>query len=139
MDTDSLETFLGGMETIDKGKIPPRQHAPLKPSLVEWKPPRYGGDTVTPPRLETFLGGMETDQRKSCWTLRAFLETFLGGMETPQITTNNYMQLCLETFLGGMETGVQVGVYYRHETLKPSLVEWKPAAPLLRGRSAGCP
>ena len=111
MDTDSLETFLGGMETIDKGKIPPRQHAPLKPSLVEWKPPRYGGDTVTPPRLETFL----------------------GGMETPQITTNNYMQLCLETFLGGMETGVQVGVYYRHETLKPSLVEWKQ----IKGKAVG--
>ena len=61
----SLETFLGGMETIDSLPLPPRCLQPLKPSLVEWKPPttptRVAG---TAPDLETFLGGMETNLQR---------------------------------------------------------------------------
>ena len=57
-----LETFLGGMETLDlillRGVEPP----PLKPSLVEWKPGLFGDMWDNPKTLETFLGGMETMQ-----------------------------------------------------------------------------
>ena len=32
-----LETFLGGMETRDRQRYGEREHISLKPSLVEWK------------------------------------------------------------------------------------------------------
>ena len=40
-----LETFLGGMETLPIVAHSLRQALPLKPSLVEWKPPTGPGWT----------------------------------------------------------------------------------------------
>ena len=57
---NSLETFLGGMETSK-----------------EPDPVIHGF-----PSLETFLGGMETRRARALANGRRCLETFLGGMET---------------------------------------------------------
>ena len=56
----SLETFLGGMETPERGIRRCNALPPLKPSLVEWKRERRGVRDLGAVGLETFLGGMET-------------------------------------------------------------------------------
>ena len=76
-----LETFLGGMET-PRGVRVHRHRPPLKPSLVEWKPPRSAGVGFGSMPLETFLGGMETYYKSFIAGRLNNLETFLGGMET---------------------------------------------------------
>ena len=81
---DRLETFLGGMETLNPSTRSIRRGSrTLKPSLVEWKhgfcDVPYCGNFF----LETFLGGMETLQHLAAeLSGRLALETFLGGMET---------------------------------------------------------
>ena len=79
---NSLETFLGGMETTDTGpQIAGRKQA-LKPSLVEWKRSirivvRASGSALKPSLVEWKLVPV-----KDFPVVRKDLETFLGGMET---------------------------------------------------------
>ena len=136
------------METGDRGS---REGGvgPLKPSLVEWKPPLPLLLRQTQLPLETFLGGMETPPGREEASAWSHLETFLGGMETdedlggagevvplkPSLVEWKLASASrrisplppLETFLGGMETWRRGVRTTPTPSLKPSLVEWKPA------------
>ena len=70
------------METLGRHHGNLHRDAPLKPSLVEWKPGLSRGAEPEIDDLETFLGGMETLYVVLCIHVKTYLETFLGGMET---------------------------------------------------------
>ena len=70
---------------------------------------------------------METQFAQLHWAVQSVLETFLSGMETAQGTRSLPARSTLETFLSGMETVAALKIFGKdHQSLKPSLVEWKP-------------
>ena len=83
----------------------------LKPSLVEWK---LASSLASP-------------------TVCTSLETFLSGMETHLAEHLDQRGILLETFLSGMETNLSQIYNIRKNSLKPSLVEWKPASSSILG------
>ena len=83
--------------------------------------------------LETFLSGMETGDRPERQRAGGCLETFLSGMETHLAEHLDQRGILLETFLSGMETNLSQIYNIRKNSLKPSLVEWKPASSSILG------
>ena len=144
-----LETFLGGMETPVLRLDILVSLAPLKPSLVEWKPQetrrrRAKAEPLKPslvewkqilsasapgttyPTLKPSLVEWKQGLKIPREVVPVPLETFLGGMETGGVRVGPIYSTNLETFLGGMETeGAGRGAHHRPRALKPSLVEWK--------------
>ena len=101
--TDTLETFLRGMET----------------SIPSFSP-------IPPGDLETFLRGMETFRLRRDTSRRASLETFLRGMETLNVSILPVLHdEALKPSLEGWKLSIPISIFFVVFTLKPSLEGWK--------------
>ena len=91
------------METrpIDTGRA---SETPLETSLVEWKPPTRGADTVPARSLETSLVEWKLSFTPLQTDFFSGLGNFLSGMETCRALLELADELCLGNFLSGMET-----------------------------------
>ena len=122
----SLETFLSGMETLQRPGIRDGEPA-LKPSLVEWKL----ADTAAVANsakaaLKPSLVEWKPVRRGRAAPRGRPLKPSLVEWKPISPNQRGRSASSLETFLSGMETSLErVVLRVRDRALKPSLVEWK--------------